>query len=67
MGKRRLSAKQRQWCKEYEYRTTFEPLMDDFLAGNESFYQAAKKSLNWFVNWSNEAFQGIPDIPGRKP
>lgn len=67
MTKRRMSPKQRAWCKEYENSTTFEPLMDDFLAGNESFAQAAKKSRDWFENWMNDAFLGIPEIPGDRP
>ena len=63
MSKIRMSVKQRKWCKEYEAATTFEPLMDDFLEGNESFYDAANKSRDWFENWMNDAFHGIPAIP----
>ena len=66
-GARRLSAKQKAWCKAYENATTFEPLMDDFLANNESFARAAEKSRDWFESWMNEAFRGIPDIPGERP
>ena len=58
---RKLTKKQMRWCKEYEESTTFEPLMDDFLAGNETFKQAAKKSRDWFENWMNDAFRGIPE------
>ena len=63
---RRMSAKQAAWCNAYENATTFEPLMDDFLANNESFARAAKKSRDWFESWMNDAFRGIPDIPGER-
>lgn len=61
---RKLTAKQKAWCQAYENSTTFEPLMDDFLAGNVSFVRAAKHSRDWFESWMNDAFRGIPDIPG---
>ena len=59
-----MTKEQRAWCKEYEKYTTFEPLMDDFLAGNESFVTAARYSVRWFEDWSNDAYLSIPDIPG---
>ena len=63
--KLRMTKAQREWCKEYELATTFEPLMDDFLYGNETFVQAAKKSLNWFESWSSDAFLAAGrHIPG---
>lgn len=64
MSDRKMTSKQKAWCKAYEDSTTFEPLMDDFIAGNESFAQAARKSRNWFESWMNDAFLGIPEIPG---
>lgn len=60
-----MTKEQRAWCKEYELATTFEPLMDDFLAGNETFVQAAKKSNHWFESWSSDAYLSISrHIPG---
>ena len=59
-----LTPKQRSWCRRYEQQTTFEPLMDDFLAGNESFLEAARNSVWWFTEWSNEAHCKIRNIPG---
>ena len=61
--KRKLNRKQSKWCKEYEGSTTFEPLMDDYLEGNKTFVQCAKDSVQWFEDWSADAFLGIPEIP----
>lgn len=55
---------QRIWCREYERHTTFEPLMDDYDAGNESFVEAAKKSIQWFNDWALETARAIENIPG---
>lgn len=61
----RMTKEQREWCKEYEKQTTFEPLMDDFLYGNESFVHCAKNSVRWFEDWSSDAFLNISrHIPG---
>lgn len=60
---KKMSAKQTAWCKAYEDATTFEPLMDDFLAGDETFAQAAQKSRHWFNDWVVEAFHRLPDTP----
>ena len=43
------------WCKNYENETTFEPLMDDFIAGNQTFQEAAESSIHWFESWSSDA------------
>ena len=60
-----MTAEQKAWCKLYEQQTTFEPLMDDFLAGNETFVAAAKKSNYWFESWSSDAHLAISrHIPG---
>ena len=59
-----MTREQRAWCKHYEQQTTFDPLMDDFFVGNESFIEAARNSVRWFEEWSNEAHCNIPDIPG---
>lgn len=65
MAKVRMTKEQRAWCKRYEQETTFEPLMDDFLAGNEPFVKAARDSLRWFEDWSSDAFiRAGEDIPG---
>lgn len=65
MGKVRMTKEQREWCKQYKQQTTFEPLMDDFLAGNKTFVQAAKLSNRWFEDWSSDAYLNITrHIPG---
>lgn len=62
-----MTKEQREWCKEYKRQTTFEPLMDDFLYGNESFVQGAKLSIRWFEDWSSDAFLNISrNIPGEE-
>ena len=61
----RMNAKQRAWCKNYQEVTGFEPLMDDFLYGNESFVHAERNSVRWFEDWSNEAHLNVGhNIPG---
>lgn len=60
-----MTKEQRAWCKNYKQQTTFEPLMDDFYDGNETFVQAAHKSNNWFENWSSDAYLAVSyHIPG---
>ncbi|CAE6820399.1 hypothetical protein R70006_06170 [Paraburkholderia domus] len=56
---------QQAWCENYEARTGFDPLMDDFEAGNESFYEGATKSVSWYEDHSNDALLSISNaIPG---
>ena len=38
--------------------------MDDFIAGNESFVAAAKRSVCWFEDHASDAMRKIGDIPG---
>lgn len=56
---KKYSAEQIAWCKEYEKETGFEPLMCDFEAGNETFYEAARKSVGWFEDWAIDALLRI--------
>jgi len=61
----RMTKEQRAWCKLYKEQTSFAPLMDDFLAGNETFVAAAKHSVRWFEDWSSDAYLNITrHIPG---
>lgn len=63
--KLRMNAAQRAWCKNYQEVTGFEPLMDDFLYGNETFVQAARLSVRWFEDWSSDAHLNVGrNIPG---
>ena len=52
----KYSKRQAEWCRHYQHETTFEPLMEDYEAGNETFIEAAKKSIAWFEGWSSDAF-----------
>lgn len=61
----RMTKEQREWCKLYKKETGFEPLMDDFLYGNESFVASAKLSVRWFEDWWSDAHLHISRrIPG---
>lgn len=65
--KNKMTPEQRAWCKLYREQTTFEPLMDDFLYGNESFLDAARTSNRWFEDWSSDAYLNISrHIPGEE-
>lgn len=61
LTKKVYTADQRRWCENYEDRTGFEPLMEDFEAGDETFAQAAQKSVVWFEDWSSDALLFISD------
>lgn len=64
VARKRLTAEQRKWCKEYERTTGFDAMIDDYVVGNESFVECAKTSVGWFEDWCIEAQQHIPPIPG---
>ncbi|WP_321944454.1 hypothetical protein [Paraburkholderia tropica] len=56
---------QQAWCVLYEARTGFDPMMDDFEAGNETFYEGAQKSVRWFEDHAADAINAISrDVPG---
>lgn len=58
--------RQRKWCAHYESMTGFEPLMCDFEAGNQSFVEAAKLSVDWYESHTGDMFLAITrrPIPG---
>lgn len=62
----KFTPEQWAWCQRYEQWTSYEPLMDDFLAGNQLFYEAAQFSLQWFQDHSTDAYLRASDgpIPG---
>jgi hypothetical protein len=61
------SAEQKNWCENYETKTTFEPLMGDYVAGHQSFYEAARSSVHWFKSWASDVHLQIDAaIPGRR-
>ena len=60
-----MNRAQKKWCKEYEESTFFEPIMDDFRNGNETFLEAARRNIKWFEDWSCDALRAISHkIPG---
>ena len=63
---------QLRWCRMYEAETGWSPLMCDFENGNESFYEAARKSVGWFESWASHALlrvtaHSIPGAPEAQP
>lgn len=63
----KLNKAQKAWCTRYENETGFDALMDDFLAGNETFLFAAKNSVRWFEDWSSNAYLNISrNYPGEE-
>lgn len=62
---KRMTKEQREWCREYKRQTMFEPMMDDFRAGNETFLTCAKISIRWFEDWASDAHLNIGrNVPG---
>lgn len=59
-----FTPEQKKWYDNYEASTGLEPLMDDYIAGNESFVTAAKRSVRWFEDYASDAMREIGDIPG---
>lgn len=56
---------QKAWCANYAERTRFDPMMDDYEAGNVTFYEAAMKAARWYEDHSSDPHQSISDnIPG---
>lgn len=64
-AKDKYTKDQREWCERYEARTGFDPMMDDYEAGNVTFYEAAQKSVSWFEDHAADAMNAISNnIPG---
>lgn len=63
--KKLYTAEQKAWCVMYQAETTFEPLMCDYVAGHQTFYEAARISVDWFESWSTDAHLKIGTrVPG---
>ena len=52
---KKYTKRQKDWCKNYQDTTTFEPMMGDFEEGNETFQKAARRNVLWFESWSSDA------------
>lgn len=59
----RFTSAQLRWCRWYEAETGFEPVMCDFVAGNQSFEEAATWNLWWFKAWTTETLQRLKRGP----
>ena len=64
--RRFYNRRQQKWCEYYERTTGFEPLMCDYEAENESFVQAAEKSIQWYEDHTSDTYLAITRgwIPG---
>ncbi len=62
---KKVNGKQRAWLKRYEDETTFEPLYQEEIdAGTMTFDEVVRANLDWFEDWSREAFSRVSsDIP----
>ena len=62
----KYSAEQLRWCRMYEAETGWTALMHEFEVGNETFYEAARKSIGWFESWASDALLRVTahSIPG---
>ncbi len=62
---KKVNGKQRAWLKKYEDETTFEPLYQEEIdAGEMAFDEVVRANLDWFEDWSREAFSLVSsDIP----
>lgn len=45
---------QRAWCIRYETETLFEPVMDEYEAGNCTFEAAQAWNKQWLLDWAKE-------------
>lgn len=68
----KYSAEQLSWCRMYEAETGWPALMHEYESGNETFYEAARKSIGWFESWASDALlrvtaRSIPGAPESKP
>ena len=56
---KRFTKKQREFFKAYEAATTFDAMyMEDVLAGNMTFEEAARRNCDWFEDWASDALRG---------
>jgi len=53
--RRFYTLEQRAWCIRYECQTFFEPVMDDYEAGNQTFEEAQAWNKQWLLDWAKEA------------
>lgn len=66
LDRTKYTDKQWKWCNNYQDRTGHEPMMCDFEAGNKSFIEAARFSVDWYEDHSGDAHRSIGYIPGEQ-
>lgn len=60
---RRFTKKQREWLEHYQATTGFDALGAD--DPELTFEEIARKSIQWFEDWSSESLDQISAYPGR--
>lgn len=61
----KYTPEQWEWCIKYQRETGFDPMMEDFEAGNKTFVEAAQFACTWYEDHSSDAHLRITrGIPG---
>lgn len=56
----KATPKQRNWLKQYESKSGFEPMhQDDLDSGDMTFAQVAQRNIDWFEAWAADTFLAI--------
>lgn len=50
---------QAHWLDTYEVLTTFEPMVDDYEAGNETLEECFEFNVSWFLSWAAEQAEDL--------
>lgn len=53
-SKKLYSEEQRNWCRWYEFVTTFEPVMGEYEDGEKTFEEQVEWNHWWFNAWVKE-------------
>jgi hypothetical protein len=63
---KKITTEQREWLKQYESDTGFEPMYQkDIDSGEKTFYEAARANVQWYESHTSEIHQSIQrNIPG---
>lgn len=48
------SYSQAKWLDDYHTITSFEPMVDDYEAGNESIEECLHFNIEWLLSWAQE-------------
>src|SRR5262245_24949980 len=51
----KYTSEQRAWCETYQRETGFAPMMDQFERGDQTFDEAAWRSIRWYEAHTSDA------------